>query len=89
MLAEQYTTKCYICQKEYKTFSGMDNWSIQDHACILSLCKDCSKQMKDWVEFMKEIHTKKFKCAKCKTLMHKIDEHNWTCKKCGIGLSVG
>jgi DNA-directed RNA polymerase subunit RPC12/RpoP len=88
-LQTQYKAKCYICSKTVKLYSGFENWSILEKSEIVPLCEDCSKMLKDWIEFTKQIHTKKFKCAKCGKRMTKIDEHNWECKDCGLGLSVG
>jgi hypothetical protein len=50
MLLEKYKTKCYICQKEIECYSGFENWSILKNSEILSMCKDCSEMVEEYIE---------------------------------------
>lgn len=53
MLFTESIIKCEICGKEMKVFSGMEHWSIQDKWRILSLCKECSLEVKEMIEDLK------------------------------------
>ena len=53
VIVEQ-TIECEICGKKYKTFGGMENWSIQDKYRILSLCEECSEIIKEYIKKLKK-----------------------------------
>jgi len=50
----EHTIKCQKCKKKYKSYSGMENWSIMDRYTILPFCKECSIELKklinNWIK---------------------------------------
>ena len=53
MVFGQYETKCEICEKKLKLFSGFENWAIMEHSTIKSLCSECSHNLKIYIKKLK------------------------------------
>lgn len=89
MLQQEMTIKCEICDKKYKGFSGMERWSVVEKHTVKSLCGDCSIEIKAYIDMMKQMYTKQFRCPKCDVVMTKNGDHSYECKKHKLMLSVG